>query len=250
LQTQEMLRMRKEMIAGGVVAVMVVCSNCSLAAPPKPVAPIAPSAPVTVAETPTEFGLSAKVGTLGVGADLTVGLSRRFNTRVGFNMANFAISQSDSDDNSKKIKATIDFMTVPLLLDCHPFKGCFRLTGGLCVNKNEVKLSSNKDDTVDVNDTEYAVNSLEGDVSFSTLAPYLGIGFGNAVGSDGNWHFAMDIGVMFQGAPQIDLSAVASNPDLQAALDRDIEEEIQKREDDWKAFNMFPVISIGVSYNF
>jgi len=39
-------------------------------------------------ENPTDVGMSLKIGTLGYGADATIGLTERFNARLGFNMFN------------------------------------------------------------------------------------------------------------------------------------------------------------------
>ena len=206
-------------------------------------------------ENPTDVGMSLKIGTLGYGADATIGLTERFNARLGFNMFNYEMTESDEDDDggaADEITAEIDFLTLPVLIDWHPWSGRFRLSGGIVFNNNEITLSAIPGDTIELgpNDREYAVDSLDGKASFGSVAPYLGIGVGNAVGANGNWHFAMDIGVMFQGSPEIELSAVALNPAEQAALDRDIDEEVAEIEDDTDFFSMYPLISLGVSYKF
>ncbi len=206
-------------------------------------------------ENPTDVGMSLKIGTLGYGADATIGLTERFNARLGFNMFNYEMTESDEDDDggaADEFTAELDLLTLPVLVDWHPWNGRFRLSGGIVFNNNEIALSTIPGDTIELgpNDREYAVDSLDGMASFGSVAPYLGLGFGNAVGANGNWHFAMDIGVMFQGSPEVDLSAVALNPAEQAALDRDIDEEVAEIEDDTEAFSMYPLISLGVSYKF
>lgn len=200
-------------------------------------------------------GLTAKISTLGPGVDLTMGLSEKASVRVGINAMNLDLDFSDDDtenngDSAKDINVEIDFMTFGALLDWHPWAGGFRVTGGLILNNNEVNMTADLNDTVDVNDVEYSVTSLDGNISFNTLAPYLGIGWGNAVEDDGRWSFAFDFGVMFQGAPEATLTATASDPALQDQLNADIQREIDTQEEDADMLSFWPVISFGVSYRF
>ena len=55
---------------------------------------------------------------------------------------------------------------------------------------------------------------------------------------------------MLQGNPEITLVATASDPGLQAALNADLEKEIEELEDDLEGFSLYPVISIGLAYRF
>ena len=93
-------------------------------------------------------------------------------------------------------------------------------------------------------------NGADGKITFNTFSPYIGIGYGNAADTSGRWHFACDLGVMFQGSPKVEVNAVAANPLLQAALDADLDAEVDEMEDDFKDFTMYPVVSFGISYTF
>lgn len=202
-----------------------------------------------------QFGVSVKVGTPGIGVDLTGHLTDTLNARLGLNMFNFSYDDNgdDSENGGKadEISAELKLLTVPALLDWHPWKNRFRLSAGLVLNNNKINLSAVPGDTVDINDNEYAVSSLSGEASFNSIAPYIGIGCGNAAEkANGHWHFAFDLGVMFQGAPEIDLAAVAANASQQASLDIDLEAEKKDLEDDAKVFNVYPVLTFGVSYTF
>lgn len=197
-------------------------------------------------------GVTAKIGTLGVGGDLTVGLFSQLNARLGVNYLNLDLQRDDAGGKVKEISAALDLKTVAALLDWHPNGWNFRVSGGAMINKNKLALSAKPGENVKIDDIDFAVNSVEGEATFKDLAPYLGIGYGNAGTSDKDthWRFAFDLGVMFQGEPDIKLSATAANPSVQPLLDQAVANETVKVKDDAKPFNMYPVLSFGVSYVF
>lgn len=193
-----------------------------------------------------------KVGTLGIGADLTVGIDEKFNARVGVSGLSygFSVGGDEDEEGSKSISPDLKLLTLGALLDWHPWAGGFRVSTGLYVNKNKLDLTADTSQKVEINDKEYLLSDLDGTVDFRSLAPYLGFGYGNALGADGRWHFACDFGVMFQGSPQVGLAATVNDPALQAQLDADLEQEAKKIEDDISFFRVYPVLTLGVSYRF
>lgn len=209
---------------------------------------------VLVGSANADGGVSAKIGTLGYGAEMTVGIAPALNLRGGFNMMNFDEDFNEDDDGSgesQEINLEVDFQTYGLLLDLHPARRSgFRVTGGMMINNNEINMTADLDEKVEINDRDYYVTGLKGNISFDQLAPYVGIGYGNAVGKDGKWHFSCDFGVLVQGSPSITLKATASNPVLQERLNKDIAEEVKEIEDDAEDYKYWPVIALGVSYKF
>jgi len=200
-----------------------------------------------------EVGLSAKAGTLGLGADLTVGLFDQLNVRLGFSFLNYDVNKNDMDNRYvKDIAVELDLRTIALLLDWHPSGGGFRISAGGIVNGNKLTLSATPSDTVSINDQEFTVSSLDGDVTFRQFVPYAGIGYGNAgkKDEDSNWRFSFDLGVIFQGPGEVELTATAANSSLQSALNTAVAGEIEDRKDDMKSFTIYPVISFGISYVF
>lgn len=197
-------------------------------------------------------GATLKVGTLGVGADMTIGISKKLNARANVNYFNYGKTITDDEDGSggETIKPKLNLLTMGALLDWHPWAQGFRISAGLYLNKNKLDLTAETDETVEINDHEYSVSDLGGKVDFNSVAPYLGIGYGNAVQANGRWHFSFDIGALFSGSPHAALWATSSDPALQAQLDADIAEELQDIEDDLEVFTIHPVVSLGVSYLF
>lgn len=197
-------------------------------------------------------GMTLKVGSLGVGADMTVGLHERLNARANVNYFSYgtAFEEDSGNGGSATIEPKLKLLSFGGLLDWHPWAQGFRISAGLYLNRNKLDLAAETSETVEINDREYSLSDLGGKVEFNSLSPYLGLGYGNAAGADGHWHFSFDIGALFQGSPQIDLRATASDPAVQALLEADIVAEEKRLEDDLGAITVYPVVSFGVSYRF
>lgn len=197
-----------------------------------------------------DMALGVKIGTLGIGAEMTFGLLPHLNARVGVNGFSYGYDATVEEIN---YDFDLNLFSGTLLADWHFLGGAFRLTGGLVLNRNELDLKANTDrDRFIIDDIAYSVSDvgqLRGTIDFNTISPYLGIGWGNAVGENSRVCFFMDLGVLFQGPPQADLSAtgpIASNSDFQRHL-RNEEKEIEDETDKYK---LYPVISIGVAFKF
>lgn len=193
------------------------------------------------------LGLTVKAGTLGVGLDGTIGAGDYMGFRLGFNTLNAGPSLEQDEGT---IKTDLDWRSYGGLVDIHPFAGGFRISGGALINKNKFKMTADLTKTVTLDGQEYYLDDLSGQVTFSEMAPYAGIGYGNAVGADGRWHFSCDFGVMFQGSPKVSAKATASDPALQPYVDDALAREVASIQDDASAYKYYPVISVGVSFRF
>jgi len=202
---------------------------------------IAVTAPAAVAEV----GLGVKGGTLGVGVEGTFALAGGLNLRAGVNNYTYGYSDSASDIN---YDIDLDLESYALVLDWHPFSGTFKLTAGLFSNKNRAAMRATPTGTVTIGGTPYpaaTVGTLRGHVDFKKTAPYAGLGWGNAAGKTRGFGFSAELGVLFQGAPDVTLTS--SNPAVpQSDLDAEAR-DIEKDLDDLKAY---PVISLGFSFQF
>jgi hypothetical protein len=195
--------------------------------------------------------LTAKVGSTGVGADLTIGLARSLNLRLGAQ----AWTRSETRTEQEiEYDADLKLVSGELLLDVHPGGRGFRISGGAIVNGNEVTAVSTENAVYTINGVRYPVGlvgRLEGRVDTNTLAPYLGIGWGNAVAAGGPWRFAIDAGAFYQGKPKVSLTAHPLIPILlPERFEQDLEAERQDIEDDLDSYRVYPVVSLGVSYRF
>jgi hypothetical protein len=197
-------------------------------------------------------GVTARVGTLGIGLDVAKSLLPQFDARLGFNFGSVGFNRTDSgiDYNSQ-----LNLSSVQLFGDYYLFGGSsFRITGGLVAQNNRFsvtgKPSGNGTYTID-NQTFSAnqVGNLTGEFKYAnTIAPYIGIGLGRTTNE--GFGFNADLGVMFTGAPKVTLDAsnpaFNNNPTTRGALDN----QARQTENDLKGFNIYPVLSVGVSYGF
>jgi hypothetical protein len=201
------------------------------------------------------LGVYINGGTTGFGLGLAGPLTESVTGRLGFATWKKTMTESDNDGN---YKLDLKLQTVHMLADWYPFDGAFRTTLGLIANGNKATLAATPNATGEYvfNGQTYTageVGSYTGEMTFKSSAPYLGIGWGNPVAKNKTWGFVTDIGVMFQGAPQIS-STVTCGVGIPAQdcanLQADVAASTDKLVADSKDYKYWPVITIGLSYNF
>ena len=197
--------------------------------------------------------IGAKVGTLGLGAEYTMKYNDKIDARFGINGYNY-----DSSGTKSGIDYNIDLelQTITAIADYHPYSSGFRISGGLVLNNNKLDFKGKPTGTsYNINGTIYntgQVGSLDGEVDFNNIAPYIGIGYSNATKSQG-WSFTADIGAMYQGSPNANLSVTcgAGLPAAQCtALRADVSAEQTQLQNDLDGYDWYPVVSVGVVYKF
>jgi hypothetical protein len=191
-----------------------------------------------------DMALSAKLGTLGLGVEGTFGLTKQFNARLGLNKYNYDRTQTIDDI---KYELDLEWQSVSLLADWYPFGNPFRFTAGLMNNGNEL-IGSSASSGLTIGDTFYPDIGLDAKLDFDSTAPYLGVGWGNALSATRGWGFNVDVGVMFQGSGDVTLVPTGAAASLVDPADVTAEE--QNFEDDIKEYKYYPVFSFGVSYKF
>ncbi len=197
----------------------------------------------------SRIAIGAKAGTLGGGLEGAVKIVDNFNTRVGFNLFEFDYDGTESD---VEYDFELKLLTFSALADWFPFSNNFRLSAGFMINENEINSSAKSSTDYTIGDTTYTANqvgTLKGNIGFNDIAPYIGIGYGNPFGDNGDWCLTFDLGVIYQGSPEVDLTAdglLASD----ASFTADIKKEEDDLQDDISGFKFYPVIAIGVTYHF
>ena len=240
-------------------------SRCSQITPPSSTPS---SAPIEVA--PTEqtsqdpggnksgWAITPEIGTLGLGASVTRSITPNFNARVGINAFSLARDITETDVT---YKADLDLSNISTLVDYHPAKNSgFRLTGGLVFQDNNLKGKGRPTaGTIKVGEDTYTVNVLESvdaKVGFpNSVAPYLGIGWGNAVQRGKGLGFSFNLGVMFTGSPKVDVTPnfgadVDLIPGTREQINTSIDKEKNNLENDLDWLKIYPVVSLGISYQF
>jgi hypothetical protein len=205
-----------------------------------------------------ELGVAATAGTLGVGAEVTFGGSGQVQGRLGVHGYDYSDRREASDI---EYDADANLRTVTGFLDWHPGGRGFRLTGGLVYNGTDVTGRSlpPASGSYDIGGVPVPVSilgTLDADVEWKSIVPYAGLGWGRAPGSGSGFGVTLDVGVLFQGegdvtlTPRIPAGSPLNDPlarqAFQILLDRE-ERDLQEDVDD---YDLYPVVSLGVSYRF
>jgi opacity protein-like surface antigen len=218
---------------------------------------LAMAAALLASPVQADVGVSADIGTTGFGLHLSAPLQENLNARIGVNYLHYSYNGNTSDvDYDFKLKLT----SLEALLDWFPTQSQFRISTGLVYNGNKIDATgkSNSTGSYTLNGNTYNASNagrLDGKVDFRKVAPYLGIGWGNALAKDKGWGFTSDLGVLFQGSPNTSLVNSGCNlPDLPgvscADLRNDVAAENVKLRDKADSFKFYPVVRVGVSYKF
>jgi hypothetical protein len=209
----------------------------------------APPPAATSAPLPLGLFVSPTISTLGVGLEAGVRLNRTFGVRFGGNWLSVDFDRT-IDDVDYDADATL--ASLGTLIDVHPFQGGFRLTGGLRFNFNSADLVGEANDDITIGDQTFAagdVGTLEGDVGYDVLAPYLGLGYGATL-LQGALSVGFDAGVMYQGKADVDLDAQGGALAGDAVLEDNLDLEEEDIEDDLEDYQFYPVVGIAIIYRF
>lgn len=205
--------------------------------------------PASATSLPNGLFVSPAISTLGVGLESGI----RFNDNVGVRLGGHWLSVSfDRTVDDVDYDADANLASFGTLLDYHPFRGGFRLSGGLRFNFNNADLTGEPNTDVTIGNETFAasdVGTLQGDVTYDVIAPYLGFGYGATL-LEGALSVGFDMGVMYQGAADVDLDAEGGALQGSAVLEDNLALEEQDLEDDLDDYRFYPVIGLAVIYRF
>jgi hypothetical protein len=198
-----------------------------------------------------DFALGTGLGTPGANLNLTYGLSETLNLR---GVVNFYSTDFDETTDGIDYDLDLDLQSAGALLDWHPGGGAFRVTGGLFANGNDVSgVGRGASGTfVEYGDLVVPADELgtvNAELDLDGVAPYLGIGFGNAVREAG-FSFSLDVGVYFQGEPDVTLTTPDVDPAFAAIVEAERAQAEADLEDELDILELYPYVSIGLAYRF
>jgi hypothetical protein len=190
------------------------------------------------------IGVAGHVGTMGVGVDAAISPAPGIGLRAGANIMPVEINGAFSD-----VDFTVNLQSPQLtaMVDLYPFGG-FRLSGGFRYSSSNIVLSGDVTQSVDLGGTSYSLDSLVGTIVTPDIAPYIGIGFGNPAKRGLGIFF--DVGVAYQGEPELDLDAFGNATTLPGFAANLEAERIDIEDALGTYFKFYPVISLGISIGF
>ncbi len=196
----------------------------------------------------SEWGVGVKAGTLGLGVEARWSGLPYVDFRIG---ANAYTLDYNSREAGIRYDGEMDLETFFATANFHFPLSPFRLTAGVFANGNELNVVGDETGTYNFGSdptdwTQAEVGILSGNTSFGSTAPYVGLGFDFELFGKAGLNF--DVGVLFQGEPDVTLASVGGTQsgNLRDLLDA---EELQL-EDDLSDYKAYPVISLSFVYNF
>jgi hypothetical protein len=202
-----------------------------------------------------DVAVEANIGTTGLGLHLVSPITAQVNGRIGINAFDYNYTANTSN---VAYDLRLKLQTIDLLADWYPVGNGFHVTGGLVINGNKMDASAKPTSTgtYTFNGTTYSTadaGMVKSKIDFKKAAPYIGIGFGNAMtNANGGWGIVSDVGVMFQGTANTSLTSSGCTVSVAtcARLSSDLAAENTNLQDKLSNLRAYPVARIGVSYRF
>ena len=192
--------------------------------------------------------ISAKAGALGLGLEYAYSFSDRWAFRLG---PYGSSATTDRTEAGIEYEVAIEWDSISLALDFHPFTGPFRLTAGVLQNDNVVSAQSTPTEDVEIGGITYTpdqVGTLRAAIGFEDdVAPFVSLGWDWS--RTRRFGVALDFGLVGQGTPLVSLSAdgtLTGNPIFEASLAAE-EAELQDSLND---LDVLPFVTLGIVFRF
>ena len=206
------------------------------------------------------LGIGVGAGTLGLEVHGATRLNSFFDLVLSYSAYEYEDSFQDDDRNS--FTATADLQVPRIGVQFFPFRGGLHLEAGLALGAPDIAVKARADDNAQFNvggvlyDAD-DIGTLTGTVAFENdAAPYFLIGLGRHIG--GGWGWNVSLGAVNYGAPEAKLRTdctydIFGNP-LGAVACGTVKANLLIEEDkvneDLEAFELWPLIRLGLTYSF
>lgn len=195
----------------------------------------------------SKYGLyNVYVGAGTTGLAVGTGFMGRpwINGRLEYNGASF-----NRDGSSSSIDYGVDLrlQNQAVYLDLRPFSGILRLSLGVSAQQSHLGLTG----TTELENTGGEKGNLKARFELPSTMPYAGFGFGLGKNTSGLGMF-MDIGAFF-GTPkvtQFELTTTSNDPNVQQEARNQSATKKAELEEDIKKLKVYPVVKIGLTYQF
>lgn len=215
--------------------------------------------------TSSKIGIGVKMSTLGAGIEVATPLAGKLNLRGGFNMFRY---DRPITNNGIHYSGQLQFQSAEAHLDWFPFWGFHISPGLLFYNGNQISATAAVPggQTFSVGGTTYESDpttpvSGTGKLDFVKVSPSIMLGVGNLIPRNGrHYSFLFEVGGAYQGSARVALNLAGNVCDTTGlncrtiSSDSTVQTNIQaqqvKIQKDVNPYRFFPVISLGVGFNF
>ena len=199
------------------------------------------------AHADNDFGLGVRAGTLGIGLEASWQPLPYLDLRIGANSYDY---DDDGAQAGIPYEATLALDSFYATGNFHFPLSPMRVTVGAYSNGNEFQMLNDDAADLSIGGITYpgaGIGTLTSITSFASTSPYRGIGFDFSL--FGKVGINLDLGVLWQGEPEVTLDAdglLAQEPLFRASL----EAERLELEDEMSDFKAWPALSLGFFYRF
>lgn len=202
------------------------------------------------------FGIAARAGTLGLGAEAALALSPSFALRGGIGLMPLEMDATSFWDVGDDVQADLKLPETWYNIGADVYLGgSFRVGGGMLFKPDDPTITGSLAGTatIEIGGTTYTASDVAevvGALDSKDSAPYVLIGFGKHT-SSGIGLF-LDLGVAFLGDPEITLEATEGDPTVinSAEFQSRLRQEEQNLDEDlptW-AKKYWPILNIGLKF--
>jgi hypothetical protein len=214
----------------------------------------------------SRIGFGVKVSTLGAGIEVATPLTRKLNVRGGFNMMRLSHSFAS---NGIQYNGQVQFQSAEAHLDWFPIGGIHVSPGLLFYNGNRVTANATVPggQTFSLGGTSYESDPATpvtgtGKLDFVKAAPSLMVGVGNLIPRNGrHYSFLFEVGAVYEGSAHVALNLTGNVCDPgfpltcrpisgDSTVQANVLAQQVKIQHDVNPYRFFPVISLGVGFNF
>jgi hypothetical protein len=213
----------------------------------------------------SKIGIGVKISTLGAGIEAAIPVAGKLNVRGGFNMFQYDRGITNSGIN---YTGHLRYRSAEAHLDFFPFGGFHVSPGVLFYNGNQLTATAAVPggQTFTLSGTTYESDASmpvggAGKLDFLKVSPSIMVGVGNLIPRSGrHWSILFEVGGAYQGAARVALNltgnvcdtsgmncrAISSDPTVQA----NVTAQQNKISKDLNPYRFFPIVSVGVGFNF
>jgi hypothetical protein len=213
----------------------------------------------------SHVGIGLKISTLGAGIEAALPLAAKANLRAGANF--FQYNRAITKDGIH-YAGQLKFQSAEAHLDWFLFSGFHVSPGVLFYNGNQLTANASVPggQNFTLNGTSYRSDPNApvmgaGKLDFVKVSPSIMLGFGSLIPRSGrHYSFLFEFGGAYQGSARVALNLTGnvcdpttglacvstSDPTVQA----NVQAEQQKIKKDINPYRFFPVVSLGVGFNF